>query len=348
MNAAPSDGLYARVRDLVAALTRDDPPSPDAKVVPVKHRVWTALAIGVISGVFTWLYSLREGSVADFYYPLSAARIFLDGQNPYLVMGTSAADISKDTALFYPFTAVMAALPLARLPQGVGTAVFLGLSAALLAFFITRDGLWRIHVFASSSFVLAVVLGQFSPLLMLMAFSPALGMVAALKPNIGLALFLRRPSIRAAVSIAALVGLSLLIFPTWPVHWIHVVRADVTETGVHVMPIREFGGFLLLASVLCWKRASGRLLLAMSCVPQGLFFYDALPLWLIPQTRQQSIFLTACSQAATFTWYFFLREGQSVVRAAAPSIIWLIYMPALSIVLWQWWQDRRASRAAVG
>jgi hypothetical protein len=322
-----------------------DLPSPDAVVVPIKHRIWTAIGIGMISGLCTWLYSLRSGSVADFYYPLTAARHFLDGLNPYLIMGTGASAIANDTALFYPFTAVMAAIPLARLPFGIASAIFLGLSTALLAFFITRDGLWRIHVFASSPFVLAVVLAQFSPLLMVMAFVPGLGMVAALKPNIGLALFARQPTKRAVVSVLALVGVSLVIFPTWPMHWLHVVNADITETGVHVMPVREFGGLLLLASALHWRRASGRLLLAMCLVPQGLFFYDALPLWLIPRTRQQSIFLTACSQAAVFSWYFFLREGQSVVRAAAPSIMWLIYMPALAVVLWQWWQERAGAAA---
>ena len=332
--------LVARARAVWETFTADETPSPDARPVPLRHRIWTAIAIGVISGCFCWLCSLRPGSVADFFYPHTAARLFLDGQNPYVVMGTSAEALAKETTLYYPFTAVLAALPLARLSLGVASAIFFGLSAGLLAYFITRDGLWRIHIFASSSFVLAALLAQFSPLVMAMAFAPAAGFVAALKPNIGLALFARRPSVRAAVSAAAFVGVSLLVFPSWPVHWLRNVRADVTETAVHVMPIRAFGGWLLLLSLLHWKRASGRLLLVMSCVPQLLFFYDALLLWLIPRTRKQSIFLTACSQAAAVSWYFFLREGQSIVRAAAPSVIWLIYMPALMLVLWQWRQER--------
>lgn len=334
--------LGERVAATWRALTRDDPLSPDAKPVERRHRVWTALSIGLASGTFCWLCSLRPGSRADFFYPHSAARIFLNGQNPYLVMGTGAEALARETTLYYPFTAVLPAIPLARLPLGVASAIFLGISAALLAYFITRDGLWRIHVFASSSFVLAALLAQYTPLVMLMALVPSLGALAALKPNIGLALFLRRPSVRATVGAAALVGASLLIFPTWPVHWLRALSTDVKETGVHVMPLRAFGGMLLLLAAVSWKTASGRLLLAMSVVPQLLFFYDALPLWLIPRTRKQSIFLTACSQVAAFTWYFFLRDGQSVVRAAAPSVIWLIYMPALLLVMWQWWQERSA------
>ena len=334
--------LRSRGLEVWRLLTQDEAPSPDAKPVELRHRIWTAIAIGLASGIFCWLCSLRPGSVADFSFPHSAARIFLDGQNPYLVMGTGSEALAKETTLYYPFTAVIAAIPFARLPLGIASAVFLGVSAALFAFFITHDGLWRVHVFASSPFVLAALLAQFTPLVMLMAFTPAAGMLAALKPNIGLALFLRRPSIRAAVGALAFVGVSLLVFPTWPVYWLHALRADVTQTGVHVMPIREFGGVLLLLSAISWKRASGRLLLVMSLVPQLLFFYDALPLWLIPRTRKQSIFLTACSQAAAFSWYLVLREGESVVRAAAPSVIWLIYIPALLLILWQWWQARSA------
>lgn len=338
--------LVARTRAIWETLTSDESPSPDAQPVPIRHRVWTAIAIGIISGCFCWLCSLRPGSVADFSYVHGAARLFLDGQNPYVVMGTSAEALAAETTLYYPFTAVIAALPLATLSLGVASAIFLGLSAGLLAFFITRDGLWRIHIFASSSFVLAALLAQFSPLVMVMAFVPSAGLVAAMKPNIGLALFARQPSPRAAVSAAAFVGISLLVFPGWPLHWLRNVRADVTETAVHVMPIRAFGGWLLLLSIVHWKRASGRLLFVMSCVPQLLFFYDTLLLWLIPRTRKQSIFLTACSQAAAVSWYLFLRNGQSIVRAAAPSVIWLIYMPALLLVLWQWRQERMVASTA--
>ncbi|MBL0172263.1 MAG: hypothetical protein IPP90_16370 [Gemmatimonadaceae bacterium] len=195
--------LITRWRDVWQLFTRDDAPSPDATPVALKHRIWTAIAIGLASGAFCWLCSLRPGSVADYSYAHSAARLFLDGQNPYLVMGTGAQALANETTLYYPFTAVLAALPLARLPLGVASAIFLGISAALLAFFITRDGLWRIHIFASSSFVVAALLAQYSPLVMLMAFTPMAGMLAALKPNIGLALFVRRPSVRAALGAAA-------------------------------------------------------------------------------------------------------------------------------------------------
>ena len=127
--------------------------------------------------------------------------------------------------------------------------------------------------------------------------------------------------------------------------WLHQLRSEATTSTVHVMPVREFGGLLLLLAIVSWRRTTGRLLLAMSLVPQGLFFYDALPLWLIPRTRKQSIFLTACSQLAIFSWYLLLPDGQDIVRGAAPHEVWLIYIPALLVVMWQWRQERGAAEA---
>ncbi len=95
----------------------------------------------------------------------------------------------------------------------------------------------------------------------------------------------------------------------------------------------QTGGFLLLLAALAWRRPAGRLLLAMSLVPQLLFFYDQLPLWLLPATRKQSIALTACSQLAFVLWYLSLHEGDPIVRSAAPFVMALIYFPALFIVL---------------
>lgn len=323
-------------------MTKEDEPSPDAVRVPVRQRIWTAILIGLASGIFCWLCSLRPGSVPDFYYPHHAAGLFLDGKNPYLVMSTANA-ATRNTALYYPFTAVLAAAPFARLPLGVAAAIFLGISAGAFAFCITRDGLWRIHVFASSPFVIAALLGQYTPLVTVMAYLPAAGFLAALKPNVGLALFLRRPTVQAVIGSAAVIGVSLVLFPTWPQFWLSALRADVAETRVHTMPVQQFGGVLLLLGLVAWRRTSGRLLVAMSLIPQLLFFYDALPLWLIPRTRKQSIFLTGCSQLSIVCWYFSLQGGEDVVRGAAPSVLWLIFMPALLVVLWQWRQGRTAA-----
>ena len=57
--------------------------------------------------------------------------------------------------------------------------------------------------------------------------------------------------------------------------------------GIYKSPITVLGGPLLLLSVMRWRRPEGRLLLAMSLLPQNMLFYDQLLLWLIPKTRNQ-------------------------------------------------------------
>ncbi len=75
--------------------------------------------------------------------------------------------------------------------------MFFGLSSAALAYVITRDGLWRVHVFMSAPFVTAALLVQFSPLLMAATFLPAVGFLTTLKPNIGLPLLALPPDLES-------------------------------------------------------------------------------------------------------------------------------------------------------
>lgn len=299
---------------------------------PITTRLIISAALGGW-GAFITYFSLvvaPQHLAKDFTWPWRAARVLLEGNNPYAVI-QATGPYPFNVGLFYPLTAAIATTPFAPFSPAIAGTLFFGLSAALLAFGLTatRDGLARLPVFASAPFCMAAILCQWSPLITAAALLPALQFLCTTKPNLGLVAWIYRPSAKGAIAGAAFIGLSILLMPHWPFDW----REALTAAPRYKGPVfRGLIGVVLLAGAIRWRRREGRLFLAMALTPQLSLFYDQLPLWLIPNTIWRSLALSAASWIAWSQWYP-SRALKASVAIAEPWVFWLVYVPALMLLL---------------
>ena len=299
-------------------------PSPP----PRRHRIAIAVGIGIAAAALAFAFLSRPGAGGDYFFVWSATRSLFAGQNPYHIIAAGPENPGNDV-LLYPLPALLIIAPLAWLPLAASGAAFLGISSALLAFVLTRDGYYRLPLFMSAPFVMAVSLGQWSPLVTAAALEANLGFVFAAKPNLGLGAWIYRPTVRSIVIAAALVAVSLIVAPTWPLDWYH----NISSRPEKLSPIRTTLGPLLLLGLIRWRRADARLVVAMACIPQALFFYDQLLLGLVPRTFRQSLLLSLFGFGALLIWFYRLQPGDLYVQKAIPYAT-AIYFAALAIVLW--------------
>ena len=305
--------------------------SPPRRSAPsLRITLLGALAIGLGAGALSFLlYPLSHGAdFAQFHYH---ARVWLSGRDPY----DGGFPIMRAThvvpePLFYPLPTVLAVAPFALLPLRVGAATFVTISTALLAFGIIRRSPERLPLFLGAGFFVAVGLGQWSPLVCAAFVLPAIAWLAVLKPNLGLATTVASASVVGAIGGAVLLVASLVLQPNWPREWLRNLHA----MPGHPAPILVPGGVLLFAALLRWRRPEARLIAAMACVPQLLYFADQLPLWFVPKTRRESMLLSASSLIA---WTVALEWAGRTERQPAFSSTWFVmagvYVPALLMVL---------------
>ena len=302
---------------------REDPttrPKPAA-------RLSIALLFALVAGAIAWRaqYVAHAGG-SDHVILQRAARIFLAGGDPYQVgPGNHLPDVFW--RFFYPLPSIILGLPFAWLPPEQTAIAFVVCSSFLLGWCLTRDGFERVSVVLSVSFLAAAQFAQSSPLILALALIPATRALAILKPNIGLAIFAWRPAWRNVLIAAALFAVPIAFWPTWPEHWLISVRSS----PAHHAPALTGIGAIALLSVLRWRRAEARLLLVMTIVPHGLFFYDELPLWLVAETRREAMALTGFSWLGWLAWNIASR-GPSVPDSATWAVA-SIYVPALVMVL---------------
>lgn len=277
------------------------------------------LAAGLLAALLCLAMLWPAGHAADLTWPLRGARALVAGQNPYADSSLARGNpYPSDAPLYYPLPALLIALPLTPLPDPIAAALFAGISVGLLAY-AHRQHPALAGLLLSAPLLTAVAYAQWSPLLVAAAGLPWLGCVLAAKPSIGAALWLARPDRRSLLSIAAIVLVSLLIWPAWPLSWLHNIGQ-----GRHMAPIMTLP--LLALAALRWRDARCWLILFLALSPQFAGGnYDHLPLFLAMRTRRQGMLLAVASWAGLLLDVTWDAEWLLVVST---------YGVALAIVLW--------------
>jgi hypothetical protein len=298
-----------------------------------KRRLGLSVLLGLAAALVSWWYwsMPHQPYPSDFSIAWAGGRALLNGEDPYDVVGPGRA-YPFPYRLLYPMPALMVALPFAGLPLSVVDPLFVGISAALFAWAVTRHRLDApaLLAFASIAMITAMQVSQWAPLLIAAALMPVpLGFLLAAKPTIGAALWIAYPSVRSAGLAAGFVALSFVLYPWWLEPW----RATLDDTVHMAAPIATHGGPVLLAALWRWRLPEARLLLALACVPQTPQIYEAVPLFLIAKTLEEGLALVGLT---LLVWI--LRNAVSVDYAAGlwwtgQLMVLLLYLPCLVMIL---------------
>jgi hypothetical protein len=270
----------------------------------------------------------RPRFYADFLAWWYAARALLHGVDPYSVVPNSAPYFISDP-LVYPLPTVLAVVPFSWMPLTLAGAVFVGLSAMLLAWGISRDDFARLPIFMSFPFVMATSLGQWAPLVTAAVLIPGLGFLAVCKPTLATAFAVSRPTKSLILGGAAFLVASLVVAPLWPARWL----ANLGLAAPHPAPLFTLAGMACALALLRWRRDDARLILGMAAVPQLFMFADQLPLLLVARTRVQSMALALLSHIGGLVWLFTRNPKEHPAWDATYLVLASVYLPALVLVL---------------
>jgi hypothetical protein len=316
-----------------SATSRASEPRSSTSRPVLRHRIAFALAVALAAALYCWLdvYVLRPVYPhRDFDRSWLAARLVLDHQNPYALIGPGKA-YPWQWPFFYPITAAIAMVPLAWLPLAVARLVFVALSAGTFAFVITRESWARWPAVLSWCALVSAASGQWAPLLIAATVSPWSAGLLAAKPNLALALLAaqnRKVWIGAAVGGMILALAAFVLFPAWLSAWRHQMSGFDTPP-----PIVSTLGFLMVLALIRWRDPRARLLLVMSIVPHTDGLYEELALFLVPSRLMESFALVIGSYVAAIVQGIAIQgDAAHVVYHAAlarTGIIVCLYIPAL-------------------
>ena len=294
-------------------------------------RAMLVLCIALAFGYFTFISARPTFVTTDYEYLWRAARLWSSGVDPYAVKPRAAwlHIWPLFDPLFYPLPAVLVVGLFSGWSLGTSQVVFVTLATGFLGWRLTERALWPLLIFLTPSFWMAAFLGQWSPWLTLATLLPSAGFLLACKPTLGLACFFYRPTWRGAASCLAIGALSLALMPTWPREWLD----NLSWVQRHPPAILTPGGWLLALAAVRWRQREARLLLAMACVPQLLFFADQLPLFLVARTRREAVLFTSAGVVVGTIWVARHFMRYAAVQLTGPYVMLGCYLPALWIVL---------------
>jgi hypothetical protein len=289
------------------------------------------LTVGILTFVFVWEGHSPPDFPADFDYFWTAGRAVVEGADPYAAVREEVQEGRLRWPLYYPASTAVLMAPFGALPRRLAVSLFTALGMALLAWSVDRGPSWRRWIVLSVPALENVLLGQWSPWLTAAIGLPWLAAVWAAKPSIGLALFAGWPSRWALYGGLIVLGVSLVVRPSWPVDWIAAVRS----TPQYLAPVQRPGGILLLLAFLRWRRPEARMLGALALVPHTAGLYESLPLLLVPQTARRFGALMGLQYLAAVVSYLILSPGNlgGMMDTGWVYLLILVYLPCLWMVL---------------
>lgn len=306
--------------------------------IPTRRtRVSVAVALATMAALVflahtTWGPDYVRGKAGDLAGPLEGARRILAGQRD--IYAEPYAPYASRYALSYPLTASFLVLPLAPLRPQVAATLFVALSTGFAAYLLSRKRLDDLLLFASAPAFFAWCWAQWSPLLLIQGLGAWTVMLGVGKPQVGAAVFAFRPNWRGVLPALGLLVLTLIWAPDWPLKWLHGSMRTAGEVAEHAGALLAPGGFLLLIAALRWRDPRARLLLALTIIPNRLWFYDQLFLGLIPETTARKMIWVLATWIATAGWAIAREVTGGEARFALEALlIVFVYGPALWFVL---------------
>ena len=300
-----------------------------------RQRVVVAGVIAALSALMHLRRAIDNSGWSDFAPLWQAARLMLEGRNPYELIGPGNVVVSA-YPMYYPATAFVAAAPFAWIPsmQAASTA-FVFVSALLLAYGATADGWHRLPMFPSIAYFHSVFLGQWSILFTAALYLPVVAAIAVVKPQSAVPVVGSATDSRtykaALIGGAAIVVVSLVLMPSWPVDWWQKVQGS----SDFVPAIVRFGGPIVLLNLLKWRRPEAWLVLLAACVPQTWPPYNGLILMAVAMTYREACVLSLVSSVAWLTFAWFAPELTKAEQQSQMSIVLNLsgYIPATLMIL---------------